>query len=154
FWLWREDREAWVQKARELWAGPLSVRSVVIVTVLAAIGYVCLARTGNVTAGVSGIELQMRQVLDAVLGVRPRTKEFLIGHPFMLLTLYLGYRYRYLPLLLLGSIGQVSLMNTFAHIHTPLTISLARTFNGLWLGILVGLVLIALLEASRRLLRR
>lgn len=154
FWLWREDRQMWVQKVRDLWTSPLFIRSVVIVAVLAGIGYIYLARTGNEAAGVSGIELQMRQLLDTILGVRPRTKEFLIGHPFMMLTLYLGYRQRYLPLLLIGSIGQVSLVNTFAHIHTPLVVSLARTGNGLGLGIVVGLVFIAVWELLALLARR
>lgn len=154
FWLWREDRQMWVQKVRDLWTSPLFIRSVIIVAVLAGIGYIYLARTGNEAASVSGIELQMRQLLDTILGVRPRTKEFLIGHPFMMLTLYLGYRQRYLPLLLIGSIGQVSLVNTFAHIHTPLVVSLARTGNGLGLGIVVGLVFIAAWELLALLARR
>jgi len=41
-------------------------------------------RTGNDNpAGVSDLELKMRNVLDALLFVRPRTKSFLIGHPFL-----------------------------------------------------------------------
>ena len=48
-------------------------------------------RTGNVDSNlVLGIEQQMRDALNELLGVRPRTKEFLIGHPFTLLLLYLG----------------------------------------------------------------
>jgi hypothetical protein len=37
----------------------------------------------------------------------------------------------------------VSLVNTFAHVHTPLAVSFFRTFNGLWLGMLGGIALIA-----------
>jgi len=106
---------------------------------LAVLIYV--ARTGN-DAGleVSGLELQFRSLLDQILGVRPRTKEFLLGHPALLLVLLYGYRdNRFLPLLLLGAIGQASLVNTFAHIHTPLLVSLIRACHGIWLGILLGL---------------
>jgi membrane protein DedA with SNARE-associated domain len=89
--------------------------------------------------------------MDNILGVRPRTKEFALGHPLMLLLCYLGYRNnRFLPILLLGAIGQVSLVNTFAHIHTPLLVSALRTVNGLWLGIIIGLILIGIVTAVLR----
>ena len=107
-------------------------------------------RTGNESAAVSAWELALRARLDDLLAVRPRTKEFLIGHPLMLLLLFLGYRDKYLPILAIGIIGQVSLVNTFAHIHTPLVISLVRTFNGLWLGIILGLLLIGLVKIGKR----
>lgn len=100
-------------------------------------------RTGNVsTALVSDFEQNLRQTLQDVLGVRPRTKEFLIGHPFALLLIYYGLNKKNWPLLFIAAIGQISLVNTYAHIHTPLLISLTRSFNGLWLGVLIGLVLI------------
>lgn len=111
-------------------------------------------RTGNDAPTVSALELQFRGWLEKVLEVRPRTKEFLIGHPLLLLTFYFGYKHRLLPVLLLGAIGQVSLVNTFAHVHTPLVISAMRAFNGLWLGIVIGIGLIILsrilLELGRR----
>jgi len=90
----------------------------------------------------SQAELKVRLFLEQLLVVRPRTKEFLIGHPCLIFLFYLGYRdKKYLPLLLLGAIGQISIVNTFIHIHTPLAASGLRTFNGLWLGILVGSVI-------------
>ena len=41
-----------------------------------------------------------------------------------------------------GAIGQISIMNTFMHIRTPLLESMIRTGNGLWLGALVGMLLV------------
>jgi hypothetical protein len=104
-----------------------------------------LARTGNDPGvGVSGTEMSVRNLLDRYL-VRPRTKEFLIGHPALLATLLLSAgrprRSRFIPFALLGAIGQVSMVNSFCHLHTPLLMALVRTFNGLWLGVLVGFVL-------------
>ncbi len=98
-----------------------------------------LLRTGNsVPELVSSWEIKLREGLEALLKVRPRTKEFLLGHPLMFLLLYFGYAQKRLPLLLLGIIGQISVVNTYAHLHTPpLRISLIRTFHGLWLGILL-----------------
>jgi ABC-type nitrate/sulfonate/bicarbonate transport system permease component len=73
----------------------------------------------------------------------------------MLLLLYLGYRdHRCMPLLILGSIGQVSMVNTFAHIHTPFIISFIRSINGFILGIAAGLVLTAVLKLWRLLEKR
>ncbi|MEW6696479.1 MAG: DUF5693 family protein [Bacillota bacterium] len=110
-----------------------------------------VVRTGNEAMTVSSLEMQFRGLLDQILGVRPRTKEFLLGHPALLLVLLFGYRdNRFLPLLLLGAIGQASLVNTFAHIHTPLLVSLIRAFHGIWLGILLGLAVYFAVKLVRR----
>lgn len=101
-----------------------------------------MLRTGNTAVGISDAERAFRAFLDHVLVVRPRTKEFMFAHPIMLAMLYFGYRRKLWPCVLLGAIGQVSLVNTFEHLHTPLTVSLLRTFNGLVLGIVIGIVLI------------
>ena len=141
---------------KEFLNSPVTVILGGVAGVLAVVAALYLIRTGNEGVGlVSGLETQMRSALDTWLGVRPRTKEFLLGHPLLLLLFYTGYRdNRYMPLLFLGAIGQVSLINTFAHIHTPLLVSLARSGNGLWLGILVGLLLIAGLWAAKKIWER
>lgn len=101
-----------------------------------------VARTGNDSgAGASGIEMKFRALLEKVLVVRPRTKEFLFGHPFFLVGLALwlrGKRSLGLPLFVFGCIGQVSLLNTFCHIHTPLILSFWRDFIGLAIGTVLG----------------
>jgi hypothetical protein len=45
-----------------------------------------------------------------------------------------------------GIIGQVSLLNTFCHIHTPLMLSLTRDLAGLALGALIGVALFCAAE--------
>ena len=105
-----------------------------------------MLRTGNTSVGVSDLERSFRAFLDKVLVVRPRTKEFMLAHPIMLMVLYYGYRRQLWPLVLLGAIGQVSLVNTFEHLHTPLLVSLVRTANGLALGIVLGVILIYVLK--------
>ena len=110
---------------------------------------VYIMRTGNDSPEtVFSIELTMRQMLQDFLGVRPRTSEFLIGHPLMLVLLYFGYKFSMFPVLMVGIMGQVSLMNTYAHIHTPLLVSLQRSGNGLWLGMLLGVIVIAAIELA------
>ena len=120
----------------------LTVKLLLLAVVVAAAGVIYISRSGNEGVGLLPFEGQLRSFLGDVLLVRPRTKEFLIGYPFLLLSLSLGYQHRYLLFWLLGLVGQISLVNTFCHIHIPLLISLLRTFNGLWLGLLIGLILV------------
>ncbi len=136
---------SWLLQARNLMDKPILMKYAVAAAVVGAVGLVYLLRTGNeATALVSPLELEFRAFLDQVLAVRPRTKEFLLGYPFLMLLFYLGCRdARYMPLALLGTIGQISVVNTFAHLHTPLLVSLIRAAHGLWLGLLIGLALVA-----------
>ncbi|WP_238457742.1 DUF5693 family protein [Desulforamulus ferrireducens] len=137
------------EKLKGLLNQPIVLGIALLGSLMAVAVVIYVMRTGNEGMTVSGLELQFRSFLDQVLGVRPRTKEFLLGHPALLLLLLYGYRdNRFLPLLLLAAIGQASLVNTFAHIHTPLVISLIRAFHGVWLGILLGLVLYYLIKLA------
>jgi hypothetical protein len=120
------------------------VTIVLALVALAALGALAFAltRSGNQPAlSPSPMELKFRHLLEVVLAIRPRTKEFLLGYPALMLGLALAMRGRrnWLPLVaVLAALGQVSLLNTYCHFHTPLAVSLMRTFNGLWLGVLVG----------------
>ncbi|MCL0067544.1 DUF5693 family protein [Peptococcaceae bacterium] len=143
------------EKLCNLWYKPL----VLGVCVVGAFVFVALAvyliRTGNEGMAISQLELQMRSTLDAVFGVRPRTKEFLLGHPAIILLLYYGYKHNwYLPLVMLGTIGQISLVNTFAHLHTPLVVSFERTLNGLILGVVIGVLAILICGFIKRVYKR
>ena len=51
-------------------------------------------------------------------------------------------------------IGQVSLVNTYAHIHTALVMSLRRSLNGLVLGIILGIVAIVVIELALKLWKK
>lgn len=142
----------WRRGVRELMDRPILMKYAAAAVVVAALALVYLLRTGNEAGAlVSPLELQFRAFLDQVLAVRPRTKELLLGYPFLMLLFYLGYRdARYMPLLLLGTIGQISVVNTFAHLHTPLLVSLVRAGHGLWLGLLLGLVLVVVWRGGAR----
>jgi len=120
---------------------------------LAALALI-IARTGNDAAvGVSGFELKARAILDRIMPVRPRTKEFLIGHPAFILGVswwLRGRRKIAIPAFVIGSLGQVSLLNTFCHIHTPLIVSAWRGATGVVVGTAIGLALFALGEQLMR----
>ena len=109
---------------------------------IAAVAFILL-RSGNGVGLVSTLEERTRNLLETLFYARPRFKEFLLGHPFLLLFGASGglgvWALRYRPILLFfGLLGQASILNTFAHAHTPLPFSLLRTANGLFLGLLFG----------------
>jgi hypothetical protein len=147
-WLWEKD---WLGRLTDVAGSGVRVWQLLVGLVVLAGLAVYILRTGNDSLGISDIESTLRQLLDRFLGVRPRTKEFLVGHPLMLVLLYFGYRFRMYPLLLLALIGQISLINTYAHIHTPLLVSFLRSFNGLWIGILFGAAAIGVVRLLLRL---
>lgn len=104
-------------------------------------GYMMM-RSGNAPIwGVAQFELRWRLWLQQSLGARPRFKEFLIGYPALALLAYKhiqGHRVGQSILMALAVVGQASLVNTFAHLHKPVNTALLTTFNGLWVGILLG----------------
>lgn len=129
-----------------------------------AILAILISRTGNDNpAAVSGLEVRFRSLLDELLFVRPRSKEFMLGHPALVLGLGMfaaacsGKQFfAKRPVLIVsaitvGSLGMTSVVNTMAHLHTPVTLSLARIGTGWVLGAIIGAVLWAFVErrASR-----
>jgi len=146
-WLLEEDRHPLIT-LRRVWnlsERPLSVRAAVLVVAAGGVGVVLLLRTGNTSLPVLGVEERLRNALEAALIARPRTKEYLVGHPAMLLgiaAMLWGARRWALPLVILGTIGQVGLVNSFSHLHTPILYTVWRTANGLWLGTLLGVVML------------
>ncbi|HUU55359.1 MAG TPA: DUF5693 family protein [Armatimonadota bacterium] len=138
-------------RAEQFLSRPINALQAAIV--LAALGAVAFAltRSGNQpVVSPSGLEVKLRAVLEAMLAIRPRTKEFLLGHPALMLGVALALRGRraWLPLAaLVAALGQVSLLNTFCHFHTPLSVSLLRTANGLWMGALIGTIVIVVWRA-------
>ncbi|MCR5347513.1 MAG: DUF5693 family protein [Fretibacterium sp.] len=109
-------------------------------------------RSGNVSFGMAspltpGFEARLRGALERWLIARPRSKEVFLGYPCLLLLGFLvknGLWARYREVLRIGvSLGFSSVINSFCHFHTHLSLILLREFNGLWTGLLVGLILVA-----------
>ena len=149
----KKGKRIW-DRVNDLLNQPVLVKYVLGLVILMGMAFVYITRTGNTgSIPASGLEIQARQFLEDLLVARPRTKEFLLGHPALMLGAALAQvkAYDYLfPLVLLGSIGQISIVSTFTHIHTPLFISLLRSFNGLVLGALLGLLVVNLYKYWRR----
>ena len=158
--LFEKSRRANTLRLRDI-AGALNwTIPVWVLVLLAAVGltgYYYLARTGHETdVSVSTLEIIMRNDLENLLLARPRTKEFLVAFPGIMLAVYCAVRR--LPFWtalfgLAGTIGLTSVCNTFMHIRTPLYLGFVRTAYSLLLGILVGVVMIAGFELLLRLYR-
>ncbi|MEG2637945.1 MAG: DUF5693 family protein [Clostridiales bacterium] len=141
-----KEKQSIFDKAKGLSVLPVRYGELLILGILGVAMIVLLLRSGNDGLQVSSLELAFRTKLEDLLMVRPRTKEFLIGTPCLLMAIYFGYKDYLVPLWLLGAIGQVSMLNTFCHFHTPLFISLFRTFNGIWIGLLLGCIAIFIIR--------
>ena len=115
---------------------------------LAAVGLI-IFRSGNV-AFAPAFETKIRVTLEHFLIARPRTKEVFIGYPSILLLNYLyhhDYFSRGRELFRIGAaLGFSSVVNSFCHFHTPLLLILLREFNGLWTGLIIGLVVVAFVK--------
>ena len=126
---------------------PILIEHALIIGFFAVFLVVYIARSGNFSfLPVLGIEEKIRVFLEKTLIARPRNKVFLIGYPALILAMSMNYlkikEYR-IPIIIVGTIGPVTLINTFCHIHTPFTFSLLRAFNGIWLGTLLGLIIVS-----------
>ncbi|MEQ1934520.1 MAG: DUF5693 family protein, partial [Fimbriimonadaceae bacterium] len=135
--------------AKDLMKNPI-LWSQALLSLFIMVGFAFMAsRTGNDgPTGVSGPELAFRSLLEQFLVVRPRTKELLLGHPAMIIAIGMLIRSQKVEklrgwavlMLMLGAIGQTSVVNTMCHLHTPLTVSLTRIGVGLVLGGIIGLI--------------
>lgn len=124
----------------------------VLLGALGVAGLVFVGRSGNNGAPVPHFEIVLRRFLESIMYARPREKEFLLGHPAVFLSLVALYKkwpqiIHYL-LIVAVTVGQGSIVETFAHMRSPFILSFIRGIDGLAVGtiviaiVLVGTILI------------
>ena len=136
--------------SRHLWAKllhvldyPAYIKTILAFGAAAAVAYVFVGRSGH-SAGVPvpEIEIKLRRFLEVAMYARPREKEFLIGHPAFLMAVMALYknwpRFFHFAFVVAATIAQGSLVETFAHMRTPVLMSFIRGGNGLVLGAVIG----------------
>lgn len=110
-----------------------------------AVGAYYIIRSGNVES-ISGIEQTMRNKLTEMFSARPRTKEFLIGYPAVILLAYYikktDIKLIQWLLAIASSILAASVTNSFCHVFTDYSVIVTRTVNGLIVGIFVSIAAI------------
>ncbi|NQX47172.1 hypothetical protein HQN87_17715 [Paenibacillus tritici] len=135
-------------KTGKLLRTPITLFMVIAAGILGIVGMYYLSRTGN-SGSVSAPEKLLRTFLENTVGVRPRNKEFLLAHPLFILGAFVAYKYRSGAfLLIIAVIGQLSMVDTFAHIHSPILISLVRGLLGLGLGLIIGIIAIGVWQIA------
>jgi hypothetical protein len=128
------------------------------IVILAALGLMMM-RTGNDNPNtVSGGELAFRGILEQILPVRPRTKEFILGFPALFFGLFILHAAKYDAknlgkfsgwvslCIMLGVVGLTDSVNTLCHLHTPVMVSFLRDIIGLIAGAAIGLAAWLLLK--------
>jgi hypothetical protein len=139
-----EEKGIWQQVVRLL-NYPVYVKTIFAFAVAAIGAWVFIGRSGH-TAGVPVLdaELKMRAFLERAMYARPRGKEFMIGHPAFFLAVMALYRQWprvvHYCLVVVATIAQGSLVETFAHLRTPVLMSFVRGIDGMIAGIAMGIV--------------
>ncbi|MFD1179560.1 DUF5693 family protein [Paenibacillus puldeungensis] len=138
------------QELRNWMKMPITLIWVVAFAVLGVAALYYLSRTGNSGTLLPG-EAAFRSFLENTFGVRPRNKEFLLAHPLFIVGIFAAFRYRWaLYAMVIAVMGQLSMVDTFAHIHTPAVLSLIRGVLGLGLGLVVGLIAVLIWQIIER----
>lgn len=145
------DAKSLVKDATVLGMEPIRWWHAAVVGIAGLAGLYMLLRSGNSSpALVTGFEATARELLEKLLVFRPRSKEVFIGHPALIAA---GFMIGSWPIALtmaafvLGMVGQVSMVNTFMHLHTPVHATIQRTLLGLALGLIFGMIASAVLKA-------
>ncbi|SFL45800.1 DUF5693 family protein [Pelosinus propionicus] len=139
-----DEKDIWSQVVKLL-NYPLYIKTLLIAALVAVGAWVFIGRSGH-TAGVPvlDIELKMRAFLERAMYARPRGKEFMIGHPAFFLAVMALYRkwprVVHYAMIVVATIAQGSLVETFAHLRTPVLMSFVRGIDGMVAGIGVGIV--------------
>lgn len=147
--LYGREKSYFSTSLNRLWHKRLEIRHLIAGIALTTGLVLMILRSSNHLSFLLPFEMEIRNLLEKIFFARPRFKEFLFGHPMMILGFYFYMlssqpkKIQFRPFIILGLVGQVSLINTFAHIHSPLAICLFRTLNGIGLGIIAGICLIS-----------
>ena len=108
---------------------------------------ILVIRSGHSTGmPVSNLEVSIREWLEDNFYARPRSKEIFLGHPAFVLAVA-AFLKKFpkkilLFLTLVATIGQSSMVETFAHVHTPIFVSFMRGIDGLVPGAAFGAIAI------------
>ena len=147
-----DDTDGVIAQAKKILDMPVKIKTLFIMLLVLAAGVVFVARSGH-TMGmpVSGAELQFRAFLEKAMYARPRSKELMIGHPAFMLAAMAWFRkwptMVLFALVIVATIGMGSMVETFAHMRSPVFMSFARGIGGIMLGCGVGAIAMMMAEA-------
>ncbi len=154
-----DDTDGVLNQLKKIMDMPVKVKTLFILFIVLIAGVVFVARSGH-TSGmpVSAAELKFRAFLEQALYARPRTKELMIGHPAFLMAVMAFWRkwptMIFFGLVLIATIGQGSMVETFAHMRTPVFMSFMRGIGGIVLGAGIGAIAMMLVQLWQTVISR
>ena len=125
----------------------VTVKSLMALLVVIGVLAILVIRSGHSTGmPVSDLEISLREWLEDNFYARPRSKEIFLGHPFFIL-MVAAFLKKFpkkilFVLTIIATIGQSSMVETFAHLHTPILVSIMRGIDGLIPGAIFGGILV------------
>lgn len=139
------------QQIKELLDKSVSIKMLLAFMIIIGAFVILIARSGH-TSGmpVSGLEIKVRNLLEQIFYARPRSKEIFFGHPAFMLA-FVAFLKKFpkiicFALVMAATIGQSSMVETFAHMRTPIFMSFMRGIDGLIPGAIIGAILIIFLQ--------
>ncbi len=154
-----DDTDGVMNQLRKILDMPVKIKTLFLMFLVLIAGVVFVARSGH-TSGmpVSATELQFRAFLEQAFYARPRTKELMIGHPAFMLAVMAFWRkwptMVFFGLVLIATIGQGSMVETFAHMRTPVYMSFMRGIGGIVLGAGIGAIAMMLVQLWQTVITR
>lgn len=152
------DWKTFIGRVKEFLNIDIKVWHLVAIVIAGIIGIIYISRTGNEPiVKPTELELKFRDFLEHTLVARPRTKEFLIGDPAIILAIYTAFKRSKTWTFIMGifaSIGILSIVNTFSHIESVLTIAIERTVIAWILGALIGMVVVFIMDKVLKNIKR
>lgn len=138
-----DDTDGVINQLKKILDTPVKIKTLMGLFMVLVAGIVFVARSGH-TSGmpVAGAELKFRAFLEHLMYARPRSKELMIGHPAFMLAAMAWWRQWptvvLFVLVIVATIGQGSMVETFAHMRSPIFMSFARGLGGIGLGAIIG----------------
>lgn len=150
--------KTFMERIKEFLNIDIKVWHLVAIAIAGIIGIIYISRTGNEPiVKPTELELKFRDFLEHTLVARPRTKEFLIGDPAIILGVYAAFKRSKAWTFIMGifaSIGILSIVNTFSHIESVLTIAIERTVIAWVLGALIGMIAVFIVDKILKNIKR
>ena len=133
----KNERENLGTAFKKMLLSDIKVYWVLIGGFIGMIGIYYIIRSGNVNK-ISSIEQAMRTAITNTFPARPRTKEFLIGYPSLVLFVYYMRNSKIKLVQWFFAVGtsilSASIMNSFCHVFTDLSVIYMRVVNGVLIG--------------------
>lgn len=143
-----------MEKTKDFLMINIKIWHVIVFVIAVLIGVIYISRTGNnPIIPPTSFELKFRDILEHTIIARPRTKEFLIGDPAIILAIYAAFKNSKGWTFIFGifsSIGILSIVNTFSHIESVMSIAIERTILGWVLGAIIGLIFVYIIQIVQK----